>query len=79
VHHFVHFGQGFRMVLWDKLEKLSAKTIHVRLFVLMLLLLAGSFSIMGVQQGFILTSAIESDALEKAKSDLMTGMACCSI
>lgn len=63
------------MVLWDKLEKLSAKTIHVRLFVLMLLLLAGSFSIMGVQQGFILTSAIESDALEKAKSDLMTGMA----
>lgn len=57
------------------ISRFSAKTIHVRLFVLILLILAGSFFILGFQQWASLTSAFRSDALEKARSDLRTGMA----
>lgn len=63
------------MALRQLAGRFSAKTIHVRLSVLMVLILAGSFSIMGFRQHMNLAAVIESDALEKAKSDLAMGMA----
>lgn len=56
------------------LGKLPVKSIHWRLFILVMVILISSFTIMGFQQALNLTSVIENDALEKAKSDLSTGL-----
>lgn len=57
------------------LDLLVTMSIRTRLFILMLVILIGSFSYMGYQQAANITTVIEKDAIEKAQSDLLTGMA----
>lgn len=56
-------------------DRLSTQSIHMRIFILILLILISSFAAMGFMQSANLTTVIERDALEKAQSDLLTGMA----
>ncbi|GFN32966.1 methyl-accepting chemotaxis protein [Paenibacillus xylaniclasticus] len=55
-------------------DRLSAISMRTKLFLLILIILMGSFSMMGYQQAANITTVIQRDALEKAQSDLMTGM-----
>ncbi|MFF2480887.1 methyl-accepting chemotaxis protein [Paenibacillus sp. NPDC058071] len=55
-------------------EKISTLSIRTRLFLLTLIILIGSFVILGYQQGVNITTVIQGEALEKAQSDLLVGM-----
>lgn len=55
-------------------ERFSTMSIRTRLFILTMMILVGSYVIMGYQQGVKMTAVIEGEALQKAQSDLLTGM-----
>lgn len=52
----------------------STLSIRTRLFVLTMIILVGSYVVLGYQQGVKMTAVIEGEALQKAQSDLLTGM-----
>ncbi|WP_158606482.1 methyl-accepting chemotaxis protein [Paenibacillus ginsengarvi] len=56
------------------IKRLSAVSIRVKFFMLSVLILIGSFTIMGYQQAQNVTRLIQGEALEKARTDLQTGM-----
>jgi methyl-accepting chemotaxis protein len=57
------------------INRILGTSIRTRLFILILIILIGSFTMMGYQQARHITTVIEKDALEKAQSDLATGLA----
>ncbi|MFD0957991.1 methyl-accepting chemotaxis protein [Paenibacillus chungangensis] len=55
-------------------QRFSRSSIRTRLFLLVTIILIASFTTVNLQQEKRITSIIQGEALEKAKSDLQTGM-----